>query len=345
MNSIVVFRALQLGDLICTVPAFRAIREAYPAARITLVGLPWAQLFVRRYSAYIDDFIEFPGYPGLPEIPPRLGKIPDFFREIQKKHFDLAIQMHGSGSYVNSIVAIFNAKQTAGFYREGDYRPSDLFMPYPEGEHEIRQSLKLLSFLGIPLRGEDLEFPILAEDDEQFRQLSDAFHLKNDYVCIHAGSRLLSRRWGQKNFARVADGIHGMGFQVVLTGSQDEKEMVDEVESQMKCSAVNVAGKTSLGVLAALVRSARLLVCNDTGVSHIAAAMKTPSVVIVTGSDPKRWAPLNNRLHRIVMHAVECRPCYFFECPIGQPCAAQVNAASVLEEAQMLLMKGNLCAA
>ena len=77
-SSIVIFRALQLGDMLCAVPALRAIRDGYPRARIVLIGLPWASELGRRYPAYLDGFIDFPGYPGLPEQSPRAGEWPRF---------------------------------------------------------------------------------------------------------------------------------------------------------------------------------------------------------------------------------------------------------------------------
>jgi ADP-heptose:LPS heptosyltransferase len=90
-RRIVVLRALKLGDLLCSVPVFRALRGAWPDAEIVLVGLPWAKGFVERYSCYLDDFCEFPGYPGLPECTPQLARIPRFLLELQAEHFDLAI--------------------------------------------------------------------------------------------------------------------------------------------------------------------------------------------------------------------------------------------------------------
>src|SRR4051812_20576290 len=81
-KSIVILRALMLGDLLCTVPALRALRNAFPWSKITLVGLPWAKSFVERFNHYLDDFIEFPGYPGLPECKAEIEKIPSFFQNI-----------------------------------------------------------------------------------------------------------------------------------------------------------------------------------------------------------------------------------------------------------------------
>src|SRR5215208_4205215 len=102
-HNIVIIRALQLGDLLCSVPAFRALRAALPEARVTLVGLPWADVFVKRFSHYLDDFIALPGWPGLPESEPQIEKIPGFLQTVQNRRFDLALQMQGSGGITNPL--------------------------------------------------------------------------------------------------------------------------------------------------------------------------------------------------------------------------------------------------
>src|SRR5437868_1859472 len=169
LKRVAVFRALQLGDLLCAVPAFRALRCALPQAQITLIGLPWAAAFTERFRRYFDRFIEFPGYPGLVEQPPRLHEFFTFLRSIQSEQFDLAVQMHGNGAITNPLVALFAARHTAGFFQPDGYCPDpNYFMPYPAGEPEIWRHLRLMNFLGIPHRGARLEFPL---DERDWREL------------------------------------------------------------------------------------------------------------------------------------------------------------------------------
>ncbi len=303
-ETIVIFRALQLGDMLNAVPAFRALRAAFPDAQITLVGLPWASEFVERFHPILDGFIPFPGYPGLPEQPANLAAMPAFVREMQERSFDLALQMHGSGEISNHLMTFWAAKRYAGFYPPGQYfADRESFLAYPQHEAERWRHLHLMEFLGIPLQGDELEFPIRAQDWRELEELKQALGFGTDYVCIHPGARKAERRWPAASFAAVADGLAARGYQVLLTGSRDESVLTESVAGRMNASAVNLAGKTSLGGLAALISGARLLVSNDTGVSHVAAAVKAPSLVLFSAADHERWAPGNTKLHKIIMDA------------------------------------------
>src|SRR5918998_3701845 len=115
-RRIAIFRALFLGDLLCTFPAFRALRSAFPDAEITLIGLPWARELVSRFEGYLDAFLEFPGYPGLPEQGPDVERIYAFFMSARRAGFDLALQLHGSGRVTNTVVGRLGARVTGGFF-------------------------------------------------------------------------------------------------------------------------------------------------------------------------------------------------------------------------------------
>lgn len=347
IRSIVVLRALQLGDMLCVVPFFRAMRKNFPAARIVLVGLPWAKSFVERYAAYIDEFIPFPGHPGLPEIEPDPAALPAFYDSVRVRRFDLAVQLHGSGPIVNAIVEKFGARFSAGFYLTDNDRPSHgFFVKWPDQGHEIRRFLEVLKPLGLPDAGVDLEFPLSDDDIAEFAFLRKKHSVLNrPYACVHPGARLRSRRWFPERFADVADALAVAGLGVVLTGSGQETDLTTRVRERMRSESVDLTGRTSLGGMAAVVKNASLLVSNDTGVSHIAAAVRTPSVIVTLGSDPNRWAPLDRERHRIVMDEIGCRPCAFDLCPIGHPCATAVGSDHVIAAAlrQLDFSRRNEC--
>src|SRR5688500_9888463 len=122
-SRIAVFRALYLGDMLCIIPTVRAIRNACPAASISLIGLPWQQDFVNRFPRYFDAFIEFPGWPGLPERIPDTCRIPDFLREIQRREFDLILQMQGNGILTNSLSMLWNGRLVAGLRKSNEWAP------------------------------------------------------------------------------------------------------------------------------------------------------------------------------------------------------------------------------
>jgi len=294
---IAVFRALKLGDLLCATPALRALRRAWPTAEITLIGLPWAREFVRRVPQLLDQFLEFPGDPLLPEREVNQGAVAPFFADARQRSFHLAIQLHGTGPIVNPIVAALGARRTAGFYRRGDECPDgETFIEWPEHGLEVDRLLRLTAFLGCAPENHSLELPLQQSDWEAGRRLTGA----GDYLVIHPGASVHERRWPVGHFAAVADNLAEFVGRIVITGSASERDLACAVAARMHESAVVLAGQTNLGVLGAVIDRARLVICNDTGVSHVAAARRTPSVVISSGDNPSRWAPTDAHLHRVL---------------------------------------------
>lgn len=337
-RKIAIFRALQLGDMLCTVPALRALRQAAPMSHIALIGLPWATTFAKRFSKYVDSLLVFPGFPAFPEQPAHVYGIPHFLAEAQRQRFDLAIQFHGSGSLSNAFVVMLGAERNAGFFVPGQYCPdAQTFLPWMEREHEVLRYLRLVGHLGARPAGEHLEFPLNDADYRALQRCHTGLPSPGTYVCIHPGARLPSRRWMPQRFAEVADRLAQEGMKIVLTGSADEADVVREVQRAMRMPALDLCGKTELGALAALIAQARLLVSNDTGVSHIAAAVATPSVIVSCGSDTARWAPLDQARHQVLSADVGCRPCMHHACPTAHECAADISAELVAETATRAL--------
>ncbi|RZJ10479.1 MAG: glycosyltransferase family 9 protein [Rubrivivax sp.] len=340
VRSIVVLRALVLGDTLCAVPALRALRRTWPEARISLLGLTASRELVTRLDC-VDEWLPFPGWPGLPERAVDTEALPGFLAAMQARQFDLAVQLHGSGQITNSLIAAFGARQVAGFHAEGGFVPDErLFRPWPRQGHEVQRLLALPRHLGLTLDGEHLEFPLRPEDDEALAAVWPRWPSSGPYACVHAGAQLPSRRWPTSRFAAVAESLHARGLTVVMTGAASEQALAVELSGLLALRGVphvNLVGRTSLWSLGALLRGARVLVCNDTGVSHIAAALRVPSVVTACGSDASRWAPRDSRLHRVLAKPAPCRPCGHAICPTGHGCALDLGVDEVLRAVEELL--------
>lgn len=303
VRSVLVFRALKLGDMLCAVPAFRTLRAGLPGARITLLGLASARLFAARFKSYIDEFIEFPGYPGLPEKACDPAELSSFVESIRGRRFDLVIQMHGSGTISNGLVSSLGARRTAGFYPPGAVCPDPaLYALYPETVSEINRNLSLMVHLGFTPSGTHLEFPLDENDEREVNFAPRLRHLpRHGYVCIHPGASVREKCWPVENFASIARFIRKRGLPVVITGNRDESDLAAWICETMDGNCIDAASlNLELGSLALLIRDSRLLVCNDTAVSHLASALRVASVVIFTIADPARWAPLDSDLHRAV---------------------------------------------
>ena len=335
-RRVAVFRALQLGDMLCAVPALRALKAGWPDSELSLIGLPWAREWSCRVP-YVDRFIAFPGYPGLPETVPDGCAWPDFLAWVRRCRFDLLLQMHGSGEIVNPMLRDWNARLTVGFALSTT-QPGGPDWPvrWPRNGHEIERLLQLVAAVGIPARGKALEFPLTSADYAAARALLGP---TRPFACVHAGAQLPSRRWPAARFAAIGDLLARRGLQVVLTGSAAEAGLLRLVQDAMLAPALNLAGRTDLWSLGALIDAAQVLVCNDTGVSHIAAARGCSSVVISCGAEVARWAPLDKARHRVLWQAMDCRPCAYRECPLGHGCATAIDIASVAAEVEMALAR------
>ncbi len=294
-----VFRARRFGDMLCATPALRALAAAWPKARITLIGLAESEGLAQRLAS-VDDFELFPGWPELPGLPWANHTEHRFFqRRMRSRRFDLALQLHDSGELSNALVAGFGARRNAGFAAARAWTPAadaGRFIDWPRQGGEVQRLLALTDHLGLERRGLRLDLPVSADDRARAKSL-----LPHGcrYALVHPGARLQARRWPAQGFAAVADALAEAGLAVALTGSADESALVASVVQRMRHGALDLSGRTDLWTLAALVAGASVVVCNDTVVSLMAAALGTRSVVFADGSELRRGPPLDARRHRL----------------------------------------------
>ncbi|MEA2511755.1 MAG: hypothetical protein QOJ59_1242 [Thermomicrobiales bacterium] len=326
-RRIIILRALYLGDLLCALPAFRALRRRFPATEITLIGLPWARDLADRFP-YLDRLLPFPGFPGLPEVPYEPARTEAFLAKAREAEYDLAIQLHGSGSYANDLVAALGARVSLGFGAADDDRLT-VTVPWCEEERELRRCLRLVGELGAETTDTSIEFPTTIEEEQRACALLGARPTSGGpIIALHPGAKAPERRWPVEKFAALGDALGAQyRARIVLTGGPGEQELGRAIRRLMRVPPLDLTGETDLGTFAALIARLDLLVTNDTGASHMAAATRTRSVVLFGPSRPVRWAPLDDALHTAVdawaiRDCVGDRAIALAELPIGPVLAA-----------------------
>ena len=319
-----------LGDLLCTVPAVRALRAARPDLHVALATWPEMAGVVARMAPWVDELVAFPGAPGIPERPPD-GTLAAWSAEMVARRWDLALQAYGDNPAANAVTASTGARLVGGFAATGvpDLDPA-LHVPYPHALHEVDRHLHALEHLGLPPgASRALEWPLTADDEEQAAALGLP---AGGYAVLHPGATSPSRLWPVERFAEVADGLSRAGLQVVVGGVPSEAPTTRAVVAACSSEVQDLTGRTSLGAYAALLRDAAVVVANDTGTAHLSAAVGGRVVTVFLSGDPRRWrhAP---HLQSVVREDVGCNPCPHLVCPIDHRCAHRISPDRVLREA------------
>ena len=289
-RKIAVMRASRVGDFICAMPALRALRFAAPQAEIVMITLPvLAELATR--SPYCDRFAPFPGFPGIAQQFFQAKTTLAFLQQMQNERFDLAIQLQGSGVYANPFTLLLGANATAGFVRaEDDPSALDAALVWPERGHETGRLLALMRHIGVETRGEGLAFPLRTEDWRTAGALIEA--LPRPLIGVHAGSHDPRRRWPLDRFAAVIRALlrRHQGTVILLGGTHEAPQNLALADA-VGAGTRDLAGRTGLAALGAVIAQLNLLVSNDTGPAHIGYALGTPTVTIYRSGGAERYGP------------------------------------------------------
>jgi ADP-heptose:LPS heptosyltransferase len=298
-RKVAVLRASRIGDLLMAIPALRSLRAALPDAEMCLIGHPGAGELAERIQ-YVDRFIALPivARPsGGWMIDPAQGA--PFITAMRAEQFDLALQLHGYGLNANPLTMMLGARYTAGFDTlAGPAGRLDAAFPRPVGVHEVRRLLDFMAFLGVPDRGDALEFPLSDGDRREAAALLGT--VRHPLIGIHGGAQDAAKRWPAGRFAEAgAELSRRLGGTVVAVGAANARyaELVARIPN---VPVLDLTGRTSLLTLAGVIERLHLLVCNDSAPAHIAYALGIPSVTIFGPTDPREWGPPANPRHRVL---------------------------------------------
>ena len=280
VRRIAVLRANALGDYIFALPALESLHAAYPAAELVLLGAPWHAAALTGRPGPVDRVLVAPARRGIrdaePDDPAPAADLDGFLDRARAERFDLALQLHGGGRNSNPIVAGLGARVTAGLRAE-DAPPLDRTVPYVYFQPEVFRYLEVVGLVGAEPVTYRSRFAIGDADRAEADRVAPRGPAPR--AVVHPGARDPRRRWPADRFAVVCRALASEGMDVVVTGTASERDVIEAVCASADHPAVRpLPGRLSVGGLAAFLAAASLVVSNDTGPLHLAAAVGTPAV-------------------------------------------------------------------
>lgn len=303
-----------VGDAVMTQPLFQRLRQHHPGLALDVLAPPWtAPVF--RHMPEVREVLDNPFRHGELKLAARyrLG------RQLRGRGYRQAIVLPNSlkSALVPFFAGIPRRTGFVGEWRRGllnDARPLDrAALPLM-----VERFAQLAEPAGTPLP-RPLPRPALAVAEDERRALLDrlGLHPAGPVAVFCVGAEYgPAKRWPPEHFGRLAGMLAEAGYAVWLAGSPKDREIGEEAARQSGGAALNLCGRTDLGQALALLSAASLVVSNDSGLMHVAAALERPLIALYGSSSPGFTPPLSDRA-RVVSLNLSCSPCFKRECPLG----------------------------
>ena len=342
-HKTLIIRFSSVGDIVLSSLLVRVFRQRFPHAQIDyLVKSEFAELI--RYNPHLSRILEFPqdgGFAGLA----------DFRRRILNEKYDLIIDLHDSlrSRYICAgaprVVRVRKRKIARFILVKSKWDVYELFGGAPSVAERYLETVQLF---GVANDGKGLELFVAAETDARMRDVLDDSGLSGEMIGICPSARHNTKMWLKEGFAEVASTLTlKYDRPVALFGSLEDRDRCREIEELIRqrranIQVVNLAGKHSLAETAAAMDHCSVVITNDSGLMHIAAARKR-KVVAIFGSTVKEFgfAPFGTESVVVENDSLWCRPCTHIgraACPKGHfKCMKGITASQVIASAQKLL--------
>jgi lipopolysaccharide heptosyltransferase II len=329
-----------IGDAVMSLPALEALRARFPSADIVVLAKPWVSELYWSHPALSRQIVYDPegehtgprGFWGMVET-------------LKAERFDAVIL------FQNAFHAAWMAWWARipiriGYARDGRRGLlSDAIEVPPAAayDHQAYYYSHLLFRAGLIDKPKPVEEVRLALSDSEKkwaekRLESLGLGVLRLLVGLNPGASFgPAKCWLPERFGDLADRlIVGLEADVLIFGSRQERPLAEEIARAMKQKSTVLAGETTLRQLMALLAQCRLIVCNDSGPMHLAAALSVPLVAVFGSTDERATGPLSKRA-RVVRHPVACSPCGLRACPIDFRCMTGVSVDEVYRVALELV--------
>jgi heptosyltransferase II len=312
-----------VGDVVLSLPALRDLRRAFPAAQLEVLARPWVAELYRAVPA-VDAVAESRGHAA------DVGAV--------RGRFDVAVLL--PNSFGTALVPWrAGVPERWGYATDGRGVLLTRRCRVParvRGRSQVYYYRAMLEGLGLAVEGEpDASLACPDEWAERGRTL-----LGDDgpWIGVNPGAFYgAAKRWPPERFAAAADLVaRRVGAKVAIVGGAAERPLGEAIAEQLRAPSRVLCGETTLGELLGVLSGLRLLLTNDSGPMHLAAALGTPLVAVFGSTDWTETAPVSPRA-RVVREDVECAPCLLRECPIDHRCMTRVGVARVASAALELV--------
>ncbi len=333
-GRILLIKPSSLGDIVHTIPVLSALKEYRPGMHVTwLVKRRWADLVAR-----VED---------VDRVWPMDEGVASWLRQayaLRAERFDIAIDLQGLFRTA-AVAFLCGASKKIGFAngREGSTWFYTELVPVPTVEvHAVDRYLSVLAALGIRLQGSPrFRFKMLDSDIALVRTLfhREGISVDRPWVAMNISARWTTKRWPISSFAAVLDQLHDEGIgPVVLIGSDEDRPDAEQLRTLAKHRFIDLTGTLPLGCLPALLSQAAVMVTNDSGPMHIAAAVGIPVVALFGPTSSIRTGPYGAR-HHVLTGQVPCRPCFSRVCRHSPEleCLHLIKPIEVVEAVRQLM--------
>jgi len=341
VRRLLIVKPSSLGDVVHALPTLSALRRRFPSAKLSwLVKREWA------------DVLE--GNPDLDEVLSvdlSVKGWPAAIRAVRAGRFDLVVDLQG---LLRSAVLGWASGSPArvGFAngREGSPWCYTHRVPVPDASiHAVDRCLLIARFLGAePEKPGPSAFHLPQESAAEARVeallAAAGVQAGTMLVALNPSARWTTKQWPAESFAAVGDWLQQQGARVVVIGGREERPVGEAVMRAMHGAPIDLAGKTTMKELIALLRRLRVFITNDSGPMHLAAAVGTPVIALFGPTDPARTGPYGAG-HVVLRSGVPCSPCFSRHCAnaVTMECLTAIQPQRVIEAASKLLNREELC--
>jgi heptosyltransferase I len=326
-QRVLIIKPSAIGDIVHALPVLPRLKKRWPSAKISWLVAPAGAALIERHPL-LDEVIPFErGRYGGWYNPAAMWDLFKFLYQLRRRKFDLVIDLQGLFRSA-WISAACGAPRRVGFSNARELAPwfyTDLVNCSWDHDHAVERYLKVAAALGC----EDgpVEF-CFAVDDADRRYIAELIEPGMKYAVLMPGTNWPTKRWPIERFAALAEMLKTrLGLETIVAGGSADAEIARQIPAK-----INLAGRTNLRQIVALLERACLVVANDTGPMHVAAALGVPLVAPYGPTDPTRTGPYQ-RVDSVIRLNLPCSPCYSRTCS-HQSCLEWLEIEPVLELAE-----------